>query len=700
MGSLFDDNGYVITGDIMEQRGPDHLVWLDRRNNVIKLSQAEFVAITPLENTYLGENPLVTQIYVYGSSYRSFLLAVVVPDIEYAQKLLGREPTNEDLRLLSLQHLQARAHSASLKSFEIPRDVVIEREPFTYENGLLSSVRKALRPNLKRRYGDRLEAIYEEMDRQRQKELLQLRDTTDGASILDRVARAFKANLGLASIQGSSQQTYRELGGDSLGAVGLGQLFKEMFEVSIPASVILGPQSSVQQICSLIEELETTTPSNRPTFSSVHGDNAIILRASDLVLSAFLEAEALNISLSQLPVQTTARSVLITGSTGFLGRFMCLRWMEKMATRNGKVTAIVRARDDAAARDRLDEAMGLLDSDLRGHYHNLANTHLDVLAGDFSLPLLGLTKANFERLSRDVDQIVHPGALVNHRLSYQDLFQPNVVGTAELIRLAITNRRKRIDYVSTIGVPYANSKLREATEDADVRVVADQMPLSDTYAAGYTASKWAGEILLRDAHARFGLDINVFRPNMILAHSKYVGQINVSDMFTRLLVSIVATGIAPRSFYELTEDGRPRRAHYDGLPVDVLVQILQEVGDTAYSGFHCYNTINVQYDDGISLDSFVDWIVSAGYRVQRIVDHASWYDRFNAKLLNLPEQQRQRSSINIVEHFREPHAARLPVLSTKRFEEVVGDAGVPRITEAFIHKCLDDIKTLGFIDSV
>lgn len=239
--SVFDENGYVVTGDIMEERGRDHLVWLDRRNNVIKLSQAEFVAITPLENAFTGDNPLVTQIYVYGSSFRAFLLAVVVPDVSYARKLLGHDPSNEELRKLALEHLQTRARVVGLKSFEIPRDVLIEREQFSLENGLLSSVRKTLRPNLKRRYGDQLEAIYQEMDHQQRNELRQLREAKSGLKTRDRVLAAFKANLGLSSIDSSAAQSYRDLGGDSLGAAQLNKLFREMFGVSASVSIILSP---------------------------------------------------------------------------------------------------------------------------------------------------------------------------------------------------------------------------------------------------------------------------------------------------------------------------------------------------------------------------------------------------------------------------------------------------------------------------
>ena len=75
---MFDADGYYRTGDIFAETGPDQLVYLDRRNNVLKLSQGEFVTVSKLEAAF-GDSPLVRQIYVYGNSARSYLLAVVVP---------------------------------------------------------------------------------------------------------------------------------------------------------------------------------------------------------------------------------------------------------------------------------------------------------------------------------------------------------------------------------------------------------------------------------------------------------------------------------------------------------------------------------------------------------------------------------------------------------------------------------------------
>ena len=164
-------------------------------------------------------------------------------------------------------------------------------------------------------------------------------------------------------------------------------------------------------------------------------------------------------------------------------------------------------------------------------------------------------------------------------LPYSQLFGPNVVGTAELIRIALTTKIKPFIYVSTIGV---GDQIDPAkfTEDADVRVISATRKVDDSYANGYGNSKWAGEVLLREAHDLCGLPVSVFRCDMILADTTYAGQLNVPDMFTRMMLSLVATGIAPGSFYELDADGNRQRAHYDGLPVEFIAEAISTLGAT------------------------------------------------------------------------------------------------------------------------
>jgi fatty acid CoA ligase FadD9 len=85
-----------------------------------------------------------------------------------------------------------------------------------------------------------------------------------------------------------------------------------------------------------------------------------------------------------------------------------------------------------------------------------------------------------------MDLVVHPAALVNHVLPYGQLFGPNVVGTAEVIRLAISERIKPVTCLSTVAVAMGVSDFRE---DGDIRTVSADRPIDDGYANGYANSK-------------------------------------------------------------------------------------------------------------------------------------------------------------------------------------------------------------------
>lgn len=199
-------------------------------------------------------------------------------------------------------------------------------------------------------------------------------------------------------------------------------------------------------------------------------------------------------------------------------------------------------------------------------------------------------------------------------LPYNQLFGPNVLGTAELIRIALTTKIKPFVYVSTMAVG-AGINPDDNTEDADVRVVSATREVDDTYANGYCNSKWAGEVLLREANDPAALPVSVFRCDMILADTTYAGQVNLPDLFTRMMLSLVATGVAPFSFYETDADGNRQRAHYDGLPVESIADAIATLGPrlglersdlgNGTVGFETYHVMN-PHDDGIGMDTFVD----------------------------------------------------------------------------------------------
>ena len=566
--NVFDADGYYRTGDVFAEVAPDRLVYVDRRNNVLKLAQGEFVTLAKLEAVF-GNSPLVRQIYVYGNSAQPYLLAVVVPTDVNASKSAIAE---------SLQNV---ARQAGLQSYEVPRDFIIETTPFTLENGLLTGIRKLAWPKLKQHYGERLEQLYADLAEGQANELSELRRSGAQAPVLQTVSRAAAAMLGAAKSDLTPDAHFTDLGGDSLSALTFGNLLREIFDVDVPVGVIVSPANDLQAIADYIEGERQGT--KRPSFASVHGRDAVEVHAADLTLDKFLDEATLAAAANLAQPSREVRTVLLTGATGFLGRYLALEWLERMDFVDGKVIALVRAKTDEDARTRLDKTFDSGDPKLLEHYRQLAADHLEVIAGDKGEANLGLDQQTWQRLADTVDLIVDPAALVNHVLPYSELFGPNALGTAELIKIALTTKIKPYTYVSTIGV---GDQIKPGTfvEDADIRQISATRAINDNYANGYGNSKWAGEVLLREANDLCGLPVAVFRCDMILADTTYAGQLNLPDMFTRLMLSLVATGIAPGSFYELDSDGHRQRSHYDGLPVEFIAEAISDLGDPGAGG--------------------------------------------------------------------------------------------------------------------
>ncbi|MDT7786183.1 MAG: fatty acid CoA ligase FadD9, partial [Pseudonocardiales bacterium] len=211
---LFDEDGYYRTGDIVAELGPRRIAFVDRLKSVLKLSQGEFVALSRLESIFAA-SPLVRQIFLYGNSSRSYLLAVVVPTEDVLE-----QPLSESIRRI--------AKETGLRSYEIPRGLLLETEPFSRANGLLSDQGKLLSPRLVERYGARLEQLYDEISARETQELLDLSRTGGDRPVLETLQRAVRA---LLTVEVSPSACFRDLGGDSLSAVSLSNLLHDTFGI-------------------------------------------------------------------------------------------------------------------------------------------------------------------------------------------------------------------------------------------------------------------------------------------------------------------------------------------------------------------------------------------------------------------------------------------------------------------------------------
>ncbi len=697
---LFDAEGWYHTGDVFAETAPDELTYVDRRNNVLKLSQGEFVTVSKLEAAY-GAHPSVRQVFVYGNSARAYLLAVIVPTDEALDSVGGDVAA---VKPLLSEALQSIASDAGLRSYEVPRDFLVETTPFTLDNELLTGIRKLARPKLKERYGTALEQLYVDLADGQADVMRSLRQESAKRPVLETVSRAASALLGAVSADVSTEARFTDLGGDSLSALTFANQLRVIFDVDVPVWVIVSPASDLAAIAAYIDT-ERRGGGRRLTYAAVHSHSAIEVYASELTLEKFIDTTTLAAAPHLPGPNREVRTVLLTGATGFLGRYLTLQWLQRMHLVGGKVIALVRAKSDEEARRRLDATFDSGDPSLLEHYRLLAAEHLDVITGDKADSNLGLEQPIWQRLADTVDLIVDTAAQVNHVLPYSHLFGPNVVGTAELIRLAVTTRIKPFVYLSTISVGDGIEPDR-FIEDADIREISATREINDNYANGYSNSKWAGEVLLREANDLCGVPVSVFRCDMIMADTTYAGQLNLPDMFTRMMLSLVATGIAPYSFYGLDANGERQRAHFEGLPVEFIADAISTIGADLVerpASFETYHVMN-PHDDGISMDTYVDWLIDAGHPIARVPEYAAWLTRFEMTLRALPDTQRQASLLPLLHNYQRPqHPINGSIAPTDHFRAIVRDhkigpdKDIPHITAPVIVKYVTDLRLLGLL---
>ena len=162
--------------------------------------------------------------------------------------------------------------------------------------------------------------------------------------------RALLQRLAAGEVSGDAHFT--ELGGDSLSALTFGNLLREIFDVDVPVGVIVSPANDLAALAAYIEA--ERAGSRRPSYASVHGRDATEVAAADLTLDKFIDAETLAAAPALPGPAEQVRTVLLTGATGFLGRYLALEWLQRVAPVGGKVICLVRAKTDADARARLD----------------------------------------------------------------------------------------------------------------------------------------------------------------------------------------------------------------------------------------------------------------------------------------------------------------------------------------------------------
>ncbi|KAG9326244.1 hypothetical protein KVV02_000959 [Mortierella alpina] len=181
-----DEEGWLHSGDIAIMSGKGTITIIDRKKNVFKLSQGEYIAAENIEGRFLSKVPFIQQILVHGDSTENCLVAILIPEpeafIPFVNKVLENvnlQPgdlaayrkivSNPKLRQAVLKELIKAGKDAGLKGFEIPKAILLESEAFTVENDKMTPTFKIKRHPVVQAYREQLTALYNEIHQKESK---------------------------------------------------------------------------------------------------------------------------------------------------------------------------------------------------------------------------------------------------------------------------------------------------------------------------------------------------------------------------------------------------------------------------------------------------------------------------------------------------------------------------------------------------
>lgn len=172
---VYDDDGWFHTGDIGRWNEDGSLSIIDRKKNMFKLAQGEYVAVESVE-LQLSKSPYVSRIWVYGDSFKTALVGIVSVEPEKIVKLakdLGVADATEDnaaelcknekLVAAVQESLNEAAKESKLQGYEYVRNIRLISKPFEEYEGCTTPSMKLVRNVCLEVFKEEIDAMYKEL---------------------------------------------------------------------------------------------------------------------------------------------------------------------------------------------------------------------------------------------------------------------------------------------------------------------------------------------------------------------------------------------------------------------------------------------------------------------------------------------------------------------------------------------------------
>ena len=276
------------------------------------------------------------------------------------------------------------------------------------------------------------------------------------------------------------------------------------------------------------------------------------------------------------------KEVLLTGATGFMGRFF-LRDLLQQNT-DLVVHCIVRADNVEHGRERICAALQQVEI-----WDKAFAPRISVIVGNIAEVRFGLPDKDFDSLCQRVDAVYHLAADISLTSSYIDIRTINTFSIRNVLELCLRRRFKHLFYASSMGVfpqyfcafahQFKHSRIDHQMQP-DLESMKRMFPIG---LLGYPWSKLTSEQILLFAQ-QAGMPLAIFRlPQTSLSSTGYTP---ANDLGVRMFAAVVDSETLPEEFTFRSSNEA----------VDTLSQACTAISLNPERRFTIYHCCNPQLD--------------------------------------------------------------------------------------------------------
>jgi long-chain acyl-CoA synthetase len=218
--------------------------------------------------------------------------------------------------------------------------------------------------------------------------------------------------------------------------------------------------------------------------------------------------------------------IFITGATGFLGTKIAERLIE-----NSRISLILLIRGDNYDKAVKHLSRSWWESETLMHelkQLNTKNSRILILNGDVTKDSLGLNHEDYRYLVENITHVIHAAADLRLNISIEELNKINLLGTQNMVDLALRAKNFRLKKFSHISTAYVAGKTKGFIGE-------DFLSSKNGFKTNYEHSKFEAEKFVKKADLPFV----ILRPGMIVgdSHTGYIKTFNTIYSLIRLYMN-------------------------------------------------------------------------------------------------------------------------------------------------------------------